>query len=398
MIDAYLKASEALPPRVEALYRASRFCAGKGRNEEAFRFAKRGLAVPCPTGGLLIERWVYDWGLLDELAIHAYWSGHYRESLGASIKLQASPAAPSGQRDRFAANARFALEKLPSDRNLGSLGSESLIDQQPLAPPRPLRLRVAGEPRVRVAILAKQKEPALSLCLECIEVLDYPKSSIFLYARTNNNTDRTEQILREWVARVGHLYPGVEFDAENVTAPVETFKGHEWNATRFSVLGRIRNISLERECDFYFVSDVDNFIRPCAMREVVALDLPILAPLLRSIGPGQFYSNYHAEIDAVGYLKECDQYQWLLNRWVRGVFEMPVVRCTYLVRGDVLAELTYEDETARHEYVIFSHSARKAKILQYLDNRQVYGYVTGQGGDPGRDDSHLSHLNFNGSS
>ena len=229
---------------------------------------------------------------------------------------------------------------------------------------------MADEPRVRVAILAKQKEPALRLCLECIKVLDYPKSSIFLYARTNNNTDRTEQILREWVARVGHLYPGVEFDAENVTAPVETFKGHEWNATRFSVLGRIRNISLERECDFCFVSDVDNFIRPCAMREVVALDLPIVAPLLHSIGPGQFYSNYHAEIDAGGYLKECDQYQWLLNRWVRGVFEMPVVHCTYLARGDVLAELTYEDETARHEYVIFSHSARKAKILQYLDNRQ----------------------------
>ena len=294
--------------------------------------------------------------------------------------------APSGQRDRFAANARFALEKLPRDRNLGSLGSESLIDQHPLAPPRPLRSRVTGGPRVLVAILAKQKEPALPLYLECMEALDYPKSSIFLYVRTNNNTDRTEQILREWVARVGHLYAGVEFDAENVAAPVETFKVHEWNATRFSVLGRIRNISLrralERECDFYFVSDVDNFIRPCTLRELVALDLPIVAPLLRSIGPGQFYSNYHAEIDAYGYFKECDQYQWLLNRWVRGVLEMPVVHCTYLVRGDVLADLTYEDETARHEYVVFSHSARKAKIPQYLDNRQVYGYVTFADGDP----------------
>ena len=30
----------------------------------------------------------------------------------------------------------------------------------------------------------------------------------------------------------------------------------------------------------------------------------------------------------------------------------------------------------RHEYVIFSSSARLAGIPQYLDTRQVYGYLT----------------------
>ena len=97
--------------------------------------------------------------------------------------------------------------------------------------------------------------------------------------------------------------------------------------------------------------------------------------------PGQFYSNYHAEIDANGYYKNCDQYHWILNRHVRGVVEVPVVHCTYLVRADVIPELTYEDDSGRHEYVIFSDSARKAGIPQYLDNRQVYGYVTFGEGD-----------------
>jgi glycosyltransferase involved in cell wall biosynthesis len=380
VIDAYLRAADALPARAEALHGASQFCRRKSRFEEGFQLAKRGLAVTRPAAGLFIEPWIYDCGLLDELAVNGYWSGHYRESLDASVKLLASPTSSSDQRDRFAANAGFALEKLPRDprdANLGSLGSESLIKQHPLGSPRPLRSRVIGEPRVLVAILAKQKEPSLPFYLECIEALDYPKSSIVLYI---NDTDRTEQILSDWIARVGHLYAGVEFDAENVAEPVETFKAHEWNATRFRVLGRIRNTSmrrvLEHGCDFYFVSDVDNFIRPCTLRELTALDLPIVAPLLRSIGPGQFYSNYHAEIDANGYYKECDQYHWLLNRWVRGVLEVPVVNGTYLVRADVLPDLTYEDETARHEYVVFSHSARKAGITQYLDNRQVYGYVT----------------------
>ena len=44
--------------------------------------------MPRPANCLLIEGWIYDWGLLDELAVNGYWSGHYRESLDASIKQE----------------------------------------------------------------------------------------------------------------------------------------------------------------------------------------------------------------------------------------------------------------------------------------------------------------------
>lgn len=380
VIDTYLRASDAVPTRAEALHGASRFCRSKGRNLEGFQMAKRGLAIFPPSNALFAEPWIYEIGLLDELAVNGYWCGRYRESLDASLKLLVSGSCPANQRERIAANAQAALDKLPRDINLGSLGFEGLVEQHALVQPRPLRSHLNELPRVLVAILAKQKELSLPLYLQCIEALDYPKSSIVLYIRTNNNTDGTERILREWVERIGHLYADVEFDAEDVATRVEQFRVHEWNAARFRVLGHIRNISLRRtlenECDFYFVTDIDNFVRPCTLRELVALNLPIAAPLLRSIGSGQFYSNYHAEIDANGYYKECDQYHWILNRWIRGVLEMPLVHCTYLVRADVLNDLTYQDETSRHEYVIFSESARRSNVLQYLDNRQVYGYIT----------------------
>jgi hypothetical protein len=293
---------------------------------------------------------------------------------------------------RIAANARFAADQLPKVKSpdLGTLGADSFVEQHQIVAQRTLRSRVNGSPRVLVAILAKQKEPALPLYLECIEALDYPKSSIVLYIRTNNNTDRTGQILREWVARVGHLYAAVEFDESDVADRVEQYREHEWNTTRFKVLGQIRNTSMRRalelDCDFYFVADVDNFIRPATLRELVALDLPIAAPFLRSIAPEQFYSNFHAEIDANGYFKNSDQYFWILSRHVRGVVEVPVVHCTYLVRVDVIPELTYEDESGHHEYVVFSDSARKAGIPQYFDNRQVYGYITFGEGEHHRTD------------
>ena len=272
-----------------------------------------------------------------------------------------------------------AAEKPPAP-NLGLSGGDDSLSKHRLRPARDLSSPLDAYPRVLIAILAKQKEKALPLFLRCIEELDYPKSSIVLYVRTNNNTDRTEEILRDWIERVGPSYAGVEFDAAPVEEPVETFGQHEWNATRFRVLGSIRNVSLaktaEHGCNFYFVCDVDNFIRPCTLRELVALKLPIVAPLLRVTDPNGYYSNFFAEVDPNGFYRDCNQYQWILQQQVRGVFEVPVVHCTYLIRGDVIPRLHYLDGSNRYEFVVFSDSARKAGIQQYIDNRQVYGYVT----------------------
>jgi len=117
-------------------------------------------------------------------------------------------------------------------------------------------------------------------------------------------------------------------------------------------------------------------MHPCTLREMVALKLPIVAPLLRVTDPNGYYSNFFAEIDLNGFYGHCDQYQWILERRVRGVFEVPVVHCTYLIRGDVIPRLGYLDGSDRYEFAVFSDIARKAGIQQYIDNRQVYGYIT----------------------
>ncbi|MEI8178577.1 MAG: glycosyl transferase, partial [Aestuariivirga sp.] len=382
VIAAYRAASEAQPKRGEAIHAAARFCRMKKLYAQGYEIAKAGLGLEPQEGALFAEPSVYETGLLDEYAINAYWTGRYAECLDASLKLLEARKLAASEVPRVAANARFAREKLGNEGKaptLGSLGVADHVTAHKLDAPPPRRDPKAPAPKVLIAILAKQKEPALPLYLKCIEELDYPKSSIVLYIRTNNNKDNTEPLLREWVARVGKRYAAVEFDAEDVAQRVESFGVHEWNATRFKVLGNIRNISLkktlEHGCDFYFVCDVDNFIRPCSLNELVSVNLPIVAPLLRSVSANDPYSNYHADIDDNGYYRHCDQYYWILNRWVRGLFELPVVHCTYLIRRDAIDHLTYMDATDRHEYVIFSDSARKAGIAQYFDNRHIYGYL-----------------------
>lgn len=381
ILATYRRATEVCSHRAEAFYDISNFCFRTGRNEEGFTAAKAGSTLSEPASGLFLSKWVYDYGLLDKLAINAYWSNHHSECVDACLKLLADGKLPPSERGRVAANARSSLAKIQDEkvaRKLGAHAEPNFLEQFELAAPRTLR-PVATEPRVLIAILAKQMAAALPLYLECLTNLDYPKSKISIYIRTNNNTDETETILRAWVEKFGPQYAGVEFDASDVSERVQEYALHEWNSTRFRVLGYIRQVSLqkaiEQNCEFYFTADVDNFLRPSTLRELVSLNVPIVAPFLRSIEKGSYYSNYHAAVDAQGYYAHCDQYDWVLNRWIQGVVEMPVVHCTYLVRVDVIPLLSYQDETDRHEYVIFSDTARKNSVVQYLDNRQIYGYM-----------------------
>lgn len=372
ILSAFRRASEACPRRAEALHAASRLCRAHERFADGYELASRGLKIPSPNGGLFVEPWIYDYGLLDELAINAYWIERYEESLAACERLLREGKVPAEMRGRIEQNGRFAREKI-SARYAAKTNVVSVPSSRPAS-------SAPANPRVLLAILAKQKERVLPFYLLCIEALDYPKDAIVLHVRTNNNTDRTATILKEWISRVGDQYAAVEFDESDVAEPVQQFGVHEWNQLRFKVLGRLRYESmqraLQRGCDYYFVVDVDNFVKPNVLRDLISVDLPIVAPMLRHVDEKNPYSNFHEKIDRNGYFKNSEEYYWLLHRRVKGICQVPVVHCTYLVRADVIPKLSYDDRSGRWEYVIFSDSARKNGIPQYLDNREVQGYLT----------------------
>jgi glycosyltransferase involved in cell wall biosynthesis len=372
VIAAYDRASNAALNRAEALHDASRFCRWNNKFAEGYEYARRGLTVPPPSGGSCVQKWIYDYGLLDELAVNAYWVERYQECLDACERLLREGKIPPDMHDRVKENAEFAAEKIRLQ------GDRSGARLEPTA-----KARTTGEtdyPRVLLAILAKQAEHVLPFYLFCIEALDYPKTSISLYVRTNNNTDRTADFLREWIARVRDQYEHIEFDASEVPESVGQFAVHEWNATRFKILARLRqesmNRALENECKYYFVVDADNFLKPNTLRDLIDVGLPIVAPLLRCTGQHPRYSNFHEKVDARGYFIQSEEYYWLLDQRIKGLCQVPVVHCTYLVRSDVISRLSYNDGSDRHEYVIFSESARTSGIPQYLDTREIYGYLT----------------------
>jgi len=227
---------------------------------------------------------------------------------------------------------------------------------------------------ILVAILAKDKAACLPYYLECLIKQTFPKNRTHLYIRTNDNTDNTEEILRDFVRL--NKYASVYFDSSDISDELKQFGNHEWNSTRFKILGKIRQDSIEyakiRHLN-YFIADLDNYIVPTTIERMFALrSLGVISPMLVT---QSLYSNYHAGIDSNGYFQQCQLYNDILDKKACGLIKVPVVHCTYFISNECLDKVCYDDNSYRYEYVIFSDCLRKAGVDQYIDNTIFYGFI-----------------------
>lgn len=112
VLTTYERASAACPRRVEALHGAALLCFQGGRYREGLEIAGRGLDLTVPPGGLFVEPWIYEYGLLDIYTGNAYRAGEYRICLDACLGLLGGSKLPADLRGKVVKNARLALRKL----------------------------------------------------------------------------------------------------------------------------------------------------------------------------------------------------------------------------------------------------------------------------------------------
>lgn len=89
VISSYQSAYHYRPTRAEPLYRLAEYQRKLGNYSEAYEAASLGLSLKDSNDILFVENWIYDYGLLLEYSIAAYWQGLYLESLIASNFLLA---------------------------------------------------------------------------------------------------------------------------------------------------------------------------------------------------------------------------------------------------------------------------------------------------------------------
>ncbi len=100
IIGSYLKAYEACPSRAESLHGAMRYCRINSKFHQGYLIGERAVNIPQPASGLFLHEWIYEYGVLDEFSLLAYWSEHYAASLDACVTLLHGRKIPADQRAR----------------------------------------------------------------------------------------------------------------------------------------------------------------------------------------------------------------------------------------------------------------------------------------------------------
>jgi len=264
-----------------------------------------------------------------------------------------------------------------------------------VSPPTQENIVYDNNSYVVLAILAKDKEATLDFYLDCIYKQTYDKKYIHLYIRTNDNKDDTQSVLLNFINTYGNEYASVYYDDTDITEELKKYSNHEWNVLRFHILGELRKDSVEHALKLnahYFVVDCDNFIIPCTLENMMKnKNIGIVSPLLK-IGYTDIiknevyknsykensitYSNYHYDVDENGYFKNHSIYDSIFYNKITGLIKVCCVHCTYLIPNNYLSSVSYNDNSNRYEYVIFSDKMRKHSIPQYIDNTKKYGYLT----------------------
>ena len=113
--DAYLRAYEARPSRLEPLYPLARHY----RLEEQYAlgrlFAEPVRRTPYPEDALFIERDVYRFYLPLEYAICSHWVGDYEDAIRVNNELLLEPDLPERLVDLVVSNRRFSLDAVYPD-------------------------------------------------------------------------------------------------------------------------------------------------------------------------------------------------------------------------------------------------------------------------------------------
>jgi len=109
----YLNAWEFRPSRAEPLHKLIMLCRKLKEFNQAYLFAKKTIEISYPKDLLFIEKQIYNFRILDELAIAAYWIKHYRECKQL-CKILLKKELPKEDRIRIESNLKYAEKAIKS--------------------------------------------------------------------------------------------------------------------------------------------------------------------------------------------------------------------------------------------------------------------------------------------
>jgi glycosyltransferase involved in cell wall biosynthesis len=112
VLQTYMRAVETNPNRGESLHSYIYYCRINSLHEQGYIVGKHAINLTTPSGVLFNETWVYEWGILDEFSIVAFWSKHYQEAKEACEKILSKDSVPAHIKNRVQQNWQYSVDRM----------------------------------------------------------------------------------------------------------------------------------------------------------------------------------------------------------------------------------------------------------------------------------------------
>lgn len=111
VVPLLLRAYQVRPTRAEPLYELAKFYRDRKEFALGALYARAGVGITKPNDRLFVDESVYQWRMLDELAVSAYWIGDYETCVSKCEELLHREV-PAGHQMRIKKNLELAQAKL----------------------------------------------------------------------------------------------------------------------------------------------------------------------------------------------------------------------------------------------------------------------------------------------
>lgn len=109
---SYYRAFQYRPSRPEPLYYLALLYRNQNNFDACYSLSKLAMTIPLSKDGLFVEKWVYEWGLLMENSVSAYYLGKYQEAIDLSTQMLNQPDLPQNIHETVERNLKLGIDKV----------------------------------------------------------------------------------------------------------------------------------------------------------------------------------------------------------------------------------------------------------------------------------------------
>lgn len=213
---------------------------------------------------------------------------------------------------------------------------------------------------VLIALFVEIPTPFLEEFFDKILALNYPKNKLHLFV--HNRIEYHAKLVDKFLEHAGN---------EKFTSVKGlNFKDGISEATARELAV---NRCLTKKCDYLFVVDSDVHLENLdTLVELISYNRSIIAPMVRRMGA--VWSNFWGAISDKGFYARSSDYMSIVNYDVRGIWNVPFISSSYLIKSKILNKLSYTKAEVDADMALAEH-LRNHGIFMFVANVNEYGHL-----------------------